>query len=137
MGEPPVPPDEAMPAMNCPRCGAVNAVYVVQCSQCGAPLQAMPPPLPSTDIGQDPAMRLLLPVGRSGLAIAAGYAGLFAMLCLPAPIALVLGLLAIRDIKRHPEKHGLGRAIFGVVMGGIFTALLLLQIVLLAMGAVK
>jgi hypothetical protein len=64
---------------------------------------------------------MLIPVGRSGLAIAAGYAGLFAVLCFPAPIALVLGILAIRDLRRHPEKHGMGRAVFGLVAGIIGT----------------
>jgi hypothetical protein len=63
---------------------------------------------------------MLLPVGRSFWAIAAGYAGLFAVLFVPAPIALILGIIAIYDIKRHPDRHGMGRAIFGLVMGAIF-----------------
>jgi hypothetical protein len=71
----------------------------------------------------------LIPVGRSLWAIAAGYAGLFAVLCFPAPIALLLGIVAIRDIKRHPDKHGMGRAIFGLVMGILFTIPLILGIV--------
>ena len=62
-------------------------------------------------------MRLLLPVGRSVWAIAAGYAGLFAVTGILAPVALVLGICAIVDLKRHPEKHGMGRAVFGLVMG--------------------
>ena len=44
----------------------------------------------------------VLPVGRSGWAVAAGYAGLFSVLCFPAPLALLLGIVAIRDIRRHP-----------------------------------
>ena len=71
-------------------------------------------------------MRMILPVGRSGLAIAAGYAGLFAILCVPAPVALLLGILAVVDIRRHPEKRGMGRAVFALIMGGFFSALLLL-----------
>jgi hypothetical protein len=67
---------------------------------------------------------MLLPVGRSGWAIAAGYAGLFAVLIFPAPIALLLGIIAIIDIKKNPHKHGMGRAIFGVVMGALGTSLL-------------
>jgi hypothetical protein len=43
--------------------------------------------------------------------------GLFSLICFPAPLALVFGILAIIDIRKHPEKHGMGRAIFGVVMG--------------------
>ncbi len=62
-------------------------------------------------------MRMILPVGRSGWAIAAGYLGLFSLLILPAPFALVTGILAVIDIKRHPQRHGMGRAIFGIVMG--------------------
>lgn len=66
-------------------------------------------------------MRLLLPVGRSPLSIIAGYLGLFSVLVIPAPFALLLGILAVMDIRRHPEKHGMGRAIFGIVMGGLVT----------------
>ena len=75
-------------------------------------------------------MRILLPVGRSLWAIAAGYAGLFAVLLIPAPVALILGIIALFDIKRHPDKHGLGRAIFGVVMGLLCTVALVVVVVL-------
>lgn len=68
-------------------------------------------------IGDDPGMRLLLPVGRSAWAILAGYLGLLSVLFVPAPFALACGIIAIMDMKRHPEKHGMGRAIFGIVMG--------------------
>jgi hypothetical protein len=70
-------------------------------------------------IGDDPGMRLLLPVGRSPWAIIAGYLGLISILFFPAPFALGFGVLAIIDIKKHPEKHGMGRAIFGIVMGSL------------------
>jgi len=70
-------------------------------------------------------MRMLLPVGRSGLAIAAGYAGLFALLIFPAPLALALGILAVRDIRKNPKKHGMGRAVFALITGGLGSALLL------------
>ena len=80
-------------------------------------------------MGDNLGMRILLPVGRSLWAIAAGYAGLFAVLLFPAPVALILGVVAIVDIKRHPDKHGLGRAIFGVVMGVLFTVALVVVVV--------
>lgn len=69
------------------------------------------------NLGDDAAIRLLLPVGRSLWAIAAGYFGLFSLMILPAPFAIGLGLIAIHDIRKHPEKHGMGRAIFGLTMG--------------------
>jgi hypothetical protein len=81
------------------------------------------------DLGDDPAMRLLLPVGLSGWAIASGYLGLVSVLCIPAPFALLTGILAIREIKRNPKKHGMGRAIFGIIMGGLGLLGLLLMVI--------
>jgi hypothetical protein len=90
------------------------------------------------DLGDDPAMRLLLPVGLSGWAIAAGYLGLISVLCFPSPLALIAGVLAIRAIRRDPKKHGMGRAIFGIVMGGIGTVcLVLLLIAFVASGPTR
>ena len=80
-------------------------------------------------------MRLLLPVGRSGWAIAAGYAGLFAFVVVPAPLALVLGVVAVMDIRKHPDRHGMGRAIFGLVAGGLGSVVLLIGLVALAGGS--
>lgn len=79
-----------------------------------------------TRIGDDRLMRALLPVGRSGWAIAAGYLGLFSLLFIPAPLAILAGIIGIIDIKRHPHRHGMGRCVFGIVMGVLGTALLIL-----------
>ena len=73
-------------------------------------------------------MRILLPVNRSGYAIVAGYLGIVSILLIPAPCALLFGFLGIRDIRSNDEKHGMGRAIFGIVMGAIFSILLLIFI---------
>lgn len=81
-----------------------------------------PPPLPDPNAG----LKWIVPVGRSGFAIAAGYLALFSVLLLPAPLALLFGVLALADIARHPEKSGKGRAWFGIVAGMLFTLLLLL-----------
>jgi hypothetical protein len=89
---------------------------------------------PPSDIGQDAGMRWLLPVGRSGWAIAAGYLGLFSVIPIFAPIALIISIVAIRDIKKHPERHGMGRAIFGLVMGILFSFGLCAIIVAVATG---
>ena len=131
----------------CPHCGLQTDVpeqYAGQsgpCAECGRQITVPPlgqpvgyaPPLrPPPSLGDDPAIRMLLPVGRSGLAIAAGYAGLFAVLAFPAPIALLLGLLAIRDLKKNPKKHGMGRAIFGLIMGIVFSIPLIFALIVTA-----
>jgi len=67
--------------------------------------------------GPSAVERAILPVGRSGWAIAAGYAGLLSILILPAPLALGLGIVAAIDLSRHPEKHGWGRTVFGLLAG--------------------
>ena len=94
-----------------------------------AELTALVPELaiaPEVPMGDDPMLRALLPVGRSGWAIAAGYLGLFSILLVPAPFALLSGVLAIRNIRRNPKLHGMGRAIFGIVAGALGSLLLLL-----------
>ncbi len=60
-------------------------------------------------------------MGRSIWAIVAGYFGLISVLFVPAPFALIFGIIAVVDIKMNPKKHGLGRAIFAIVMGGLFS----------------
>ncbi len=78
----------------------------------------------------DPSLKYLLPIGRSGWAIAAGYLGLVSVLLIFAPFALATGLLALRDIRRKPALLGAGRAWFGIVMGAIFSVGLILAFVL-------
>lgn len=86
------------------------------------PAVPQPPPRP---MGDDALMRVLLPVGRSGWAIAAGYLGLLSFLGIFGPFALVTGILAVLDIRRNPQKHGMGRAVFGIVMGVLGSAALI------------
>ncbi|MDB6119976.1 MAG: hypothetical protein JWO08_3757 [Verrucomicrobiaceae bacterium] len=102
---------------------------------------SVPPPLPpnaanfdmpqrSKPMGEDPAMRWLMPVGRSGWAIAAGYLGLFGLVILPAPIALIVSIIAIWHIKKSKSTgkplHGMGRAIFGLIVGILGTVALVI-----------
>ncbi len=69
----------------------------------------------------DPAMRFVLPVNTSAMAIIAGYLGLISVLCVPAPFALITGIIALRQLKQDPKLHGHGRAAFGIVMGALGT----------------
>jgi hypothetical protein len=122
----------------CPYCGRTTNVgdeYAGQSGPCAGCRRTIVIPVPGyriphqEDIGQNAGIRLLLPVGRSVWAILAGYMGLFSLLVFPAPLALLLGIVAIVDIRKHPEKHGMGRAIFAIIMGLIGTVLLVIGII--------
>jgi hypothetical protein len=75
-------------------------------------------------------MRWLLPVGRSGWAIAAGYLGLFSLFggCV-GPFAVIVAIIAILDVRQNPSRHGMGRAVFGLVLGLLGCAFLMLILV--------
>lgn len=89
------------------------------------------------DTRDDPSMRFVMPIGCSGWAIASGYLGLVSVLFIPAPFALLTGILAIRDIRRNPKKHGMGRAVFGIVMGGMITTVMLAFLVIALVHGIK
>ena len=69
----------------------------------------------------DLGMRMLLPVGRSGFAIAAGYCGLFGFIPIVGLLAILFSTLAIFDLRKHPEKTGWGRILTGYILGTLFT----------------
>lgn len=117
--------------MYCPRCGKENDDNAFRCVSCNEVIQVVPQAIPSQNMDDDPALRLVLPVGQSGLAIAAGYLGLFSLLLVPGPFAIWVSLLAFRDIKQNPQKHGAYRAWIGLVMGVLGTAGLLLVAILM------
>lgn len=80
-------------------------------------------PLPLVTAGGD-ANKWIVPVGRSGWAIAAGYLALCSILLVFAPFALACGIMGLRSIKKNPGLGGKGRAWFGIIMGGAVTALI-------------
>jgi hypothetical protein len=111
--------------MQCTRCGFVNPPGQRDvCAQCGTVFA----------MGADPLVRALIPVGRTPLSIIAGYLGLGALFCVPAPIALAVGIWAVIDLKKRPGMHGMGRAWFGIVTGAVGTACLLLWLVAALVG---
>ena len=119
--------------VKCPKCGYVFQAPAAEGGSAPRDIPEVQPAYQSRDIGEDAGMRMLLPVGRSGWAIAAGYLGLLSVLCVPAPFALLTAILAMREMRRDPKKHGMGRAVFGLIMGAIGT--LGLVIVILSIGA--
>jgi phage FluMu protein Com len=136
-----VPDHVAGKQVRCPHCQTVSTVPQAAELVDAIPVEVAPapaanpfatapaPPYPRQNLGDDAAVRMLLPVGRSGWAIAAGYFGLFSVLFCPAPIAVILGVIAIIHIRKNPKLHGMGRAIFGLVMGLIFSGILALAMI--------
>ncbi len=110
----------------CQHCGAQLPTETAICTKCGCRNKII---VQSPDLSDSGIARMALPVGRTPLSIVAGYLGLFSLTFILAPVALIVGILAIRDLKAHPEKHGLGRAWFGTIMGGIFTALAIIGLI--------
>ena len=90
--------------------------------------QPVAPPLKPLDGNKDP-LRFVAPIHASVWAVAAGYLGLFSLVLIFAPFSLWAGVKALRDLKAHPHKTGKGRAIFGVVMGGIFSIILIFVVI--------
>jgi hypothetical protein len=70
---------------------------------------------------------MMLPVGRPTSAIAAGYLALFSVLpllgLLPGVAAVICGITALKTIRRDPSLSGKGRAWFGIIVGGVTTAI--------------
>ena len=99
-----------------------KAVFCVKCGA-AAPQKNIP--------NSDETLKFIIPIGRSGWAIAAGYLGLLSLLPFFGILAAIIGIVAVCDIKRHPDRLGLGRAWFGIVMGAL-TSLFYLTIFILA-----
>ena len=111
-----------------------NVVWRV-CDQCFPPLFQYLPKYPTVSVQSDLAnLKWCIPVDVSVWAIFAGYAGLCSVLIVTAPVALILGIIALRNIRANPHLSGRGRAIFAIAMGTFFTILpvIIILIVLLA-----
>lgn len=114
----------------CKKCGGKLDDKAVMCPKCGT--SVMPNVVLNND--DNAVVRAVLPVGQSGLAIAAGYAGLFSLIPGVGLLAVVLGILALRDLKAHPEKHGAYRAWIGIILGVVFSILIGTILVEIAAG---
>jgi hypothetical protein len=80
------------------------------------------PPIGAMRPHTDETMRWLLPVGRPGSAIAAGYLALFGFIIPFLGVgAVACGVVALATLKHRPDLIGRGRAILGIVGGCLST----------------
>jgi hypothetical protein len=90
------------------------------------------PDTPAAPVSSTPNQNTLehiIPINRSVWAIIAGYVALFSILMFPAPIAVILGVIALQDLKKKPTLKGKGRAWFAIIFGGLMTLFLLFLVV--------
>lgn len=107
--------------MYCTKCGNKFIGDARFCVSCGSPRGGVV----RNHRQVEEELHYVLPVGVPGAAIAAGYLGLISVLIAPAPFALVLGIVGLRQIRKGEHKYGKLRCWTGIVLGGIFTGLLL------------
>lgn len=104
----------------CPRCNNfffkkehITYSFRLRCPHCGLTSLRNPP---------------------TSLAIGSFYLGLCSMFLLPAPVAVIVSLAAIRELRRDPRKHGMARAVWGLCLGAIGTCFIFLLFVMWLRG---
>jgi len=117
----------------CPKCGRPSTVGDGFCTGCGAKLAT------AAISSEDMALGMLVPHKCTALSVIAGYVGIFSLCVIPAPVALLLGILALRDLKHKPGNLGYSRAIFAIVMGalGSLVAIILMVGFMISAGPVR
>ena len=120
--------------MFCPKCGAAVAEGTYFCPKCGADIQNQPAAgVPGG--GVTPVPQYTGPQQNSGKAIGSLICGLLPFFLLTPIIAIVLGHLALSEIKRSAGRlKGKGMAIAGLVLGYGSIAMLPLVLIIAAIA---
>lgn len=101
----------------CSHCGNRLSNGATFCPACGVAVPVRVVSAPSDDA----VLKMLLPVGRSGLSILAGYLGLLSLIPFVGILAIIIGVIALCGLKKNPRAIGKERAWFGITMGVVTT----------------
>lgn len=108
----------------CPHCSLQIQDAALRCRHCKNWLHAADPP--GLDVSPVPRYPLQT---TSGLAIASLVLGILWIYWIGSIVALVLGYLALREIRQNPEViEGRGMATAGIILGWVAMATLVLAI---------
>jgi uncharacterized protein YneF (UPF0154 family) len=95
--------------------GAVEWKSVADLPEFAAALPRLAPPLPGHAPAVVPAAKRTSPMAL--WALITGIISLFCCLSFLAPLPIVLGAVALSQLKHHPEQNGAGLAIAGIILG--------------------
>ena len=105
----------------CPRCGSQHEGTLGFCASCGQQFTAVPPahPIPPPASNVNDIVATIIPY-RNMPALFAYYCGVFALLGLPAPVAVILGIWGLRKVAENPQAKGKAHAWTGIILGSLF-----------------
>lgn len=87
-------------------------------------------PAPNAPRSADPGLAFIIPVNQSGLALAAGYLGLFSFILWPlGPFAIYAGIKARSAERVGPAGLRIATGFIGGVFGTVLTAIALVMVV--------
>jgi len=99
---------------SCPKCGLEVADDQMFCPSCETRL---------IEFSEEKGMEAIREMSNTicWYASIARTAVLLSIFIIPAPFALIFGILTLRDIKAHPEKEGKFWGYLGIIVGGLVT----------------
>jgi uncharacterized protein DUF4190/zinc ribbon protein len=105
--------------MYCTHCGTEVSSNANFCTACGIATSYKPKSVNELE-GE---LKYLLPMATPITAVIAGYLGLFSILFLPAPFAIIFGCIGLHQIKKSDDLYGKGRCWTGIILGSACTLL--------------
>lgn len=78
---------------------------------------------------------------KNGLALTAYYLGVFGLIpvlgLILGPLALIFGIIGVKNVRRNPQVKGSGHAITGITLGSIAIAINWGFVLLMIIGALS